>query len=171
MDKPDQVVKFSILYDDFAGLSLDEEFAKIQKTYQHIIDNPHPTLAKVYSFGELYRGSVEIFEWEQVYVLYYSIMEKLIPLSEQEQKVFKTICSIHNNELEARPIETILSELKEWFDVDKEKILAFYNSLSSLDIDHKDVKTDNIMKDNTNFKLVDFDRVEQKEKSNDKDKN
>jgi serine/threonine protein kinase len=167
-DNPDQVVKLSMLYDDFTGLSLEEEFDKLQKIYQHIIDNPHKSLVKVYSFGELYRGKMEIFEWEHNYVIYNAIMQKLNTLSENEQKVFKTVCDIYNKALEARPIATILDELEEWFDVDKGRVLTFYNSLSSLDIDNKDVKPQNIMKDNEGqYKLIDYDLAIIKEKKDD----
>lgn len=159
LDKSDRVIKLSIIYDKFDGKTVEEVFQKTAATYKYIVDNPNPILSNIFEFGKLYKGIQEIFEWQQEYLIFYSIMEKLIPLNENEQKVFKTICSAYNKELKTyRPIEEIITELKEWIDFDKDKIIAFYNQLPSLDIKHKDFEPRNIMKDNLgNYKIIDFD--------------
>lgn len=154
-----KVIKLSIIYDDFNKISLDDKFVLIEKIYKYIINNPHSSVVKIYSFDKLYSGSQPIFEWEHKYIVYYSIMEKLNILSENEVKVFKTICDAFNKDLKSeRSIEEILKEMKDWFDVDDKKILNFYNSLSDLKINNKDFQPRNIMKDkDNNYYIIDFD--------------
>src|SRR5579885_2910823 len=109
-----KVIKLSLIYDDFGKVSLDDRFALLEKIYKHIIDNPHTSVVKVYNFDKIYIGSQPIFEWEQKYIVYYSSMEKLNSLSENEEKVFKTICDAFNKDLKIdRSIEDILKEIKE----------------------------------------------------------
>jgi len=168
LDNSEQVIKLSILVDDFGPITLNDRFDNIRKTYRHIIDNPHSSIVKISKFDQLSKGSEFIFEWEQCWIIYYSIMEKLNPLSEDECKVFKTICDAFNGEVKIeRTVEIIVKEQKEWLKFDDEKILNFYKSLSDLKIDHKDFEPRNIMKDkDNNIKLIDFDLSKMQEKEN-----
>ena len=101
LDTTDKVAKLSILFDKFEdNKTVDTEFDIIKNTYQFIIDNPNSSLAKVYDFKQLYKGSQSIWEWEHQYIIYYSIMEKLLPMRRYKTKIFQTICDIYNEKIE-----------------------------------------------------------------------
>lgn len=169
-DLPDEhntVVKianiYSDVYDDYSA-----KFQRISKTYQFIIDNTNDALVKVFDFGQLYEGLIKSSYSTKTGIIYYAKMEKLLPILEIEQKVFKTICDVYNGLISInRPIKDLIYELKEWFSLDEVKIFEFYDNLHSLQIEHRDVEVRNIMKNSVGqYKLVDFDLAIIKEKEN-----
>lgn len=161
-DQPKRVIKISILYDVDPYLDLDIVFDKIQKVYKYVCSHQASNLGKIYEFGRLRTGSRNTVNGLQDYIVYYSIQEKMESLSDDEKKVFKTICQALNDELELeRTIEDIVKELGAWLKFDSEKIMKFYYSLGDLPFDHNDLRCQNILKDvNGNFRLIDFDLAE-----------
>lgn len=158
-EHPDQVIKIATLYDIDPYSDLDQVFDKLQLVYKFLIDNRFDNVVKVYRFGRLRTDSRPTVSTPQDYIIYYSIQEKLQPLSDDEKKLFKTICQAINGELELeRTIEEIVVELGAWLKFDSEKVIKFYNALGSLPIENNDFHRRNILKDaEGNFKLIDFD--------------
>lgn len=159
---PTRVIKISILYDVDPHLDLDIVFEKIQAVYEYVCSHQENNLGKIYEFGRLRTGSRPTANGPQDYIVYYSIQEKLASLSDDEKKVFKTICQALNDELELeRTVEDIVKELSKWLKFDSEKTIKFYYSLGDLPFEHNDLRRQNILKDvNGNFRLIDFDLAE-----------
>lgn len=167
LDEPGNAIKLSIVYSDDEDAIV--KFNNLERVYKFIIDNPNDILVKVFKFGRIYNGARDIFGWEQEYIIYYSIMEKLLPISDDERKTFKTICDSFNGILKTnRSIKELINELNGWLEFDKDKVFDFYKSLHSLKIEHRDIEARNIMKNyDGQFKLIDFDLARIKENNND----
>lgn len=97
-------------------------------------------------------------------IIYWVEMEKLLPISEDEQRIFHTLIS--HEDANKQKLSSyhhgwfiMANELSEWFSLDKEKIKQFCLSIQTSPILHGDLHPRNVMKDkNGNYKLVDFDR-------------
>jgi serine/threonine protein kinase len=147
---PNRVIKFCQATDldqyDLTAAVLDS-----------LISNPLPAYARVYMRG--YRK----FE-SKGYVLYYYVMEKLLPISEDELKVFHTILSHEDRNIEknytSSELEKILRGLRRGLDFDAEKVKFLSDAIRISPIKHLDIHPRNIMKNATgDFKLIDFDRA------------
>jgi hypothetical protein len=91
-------------------------------------------------------------------------MEKLLSLSEDEQKVFHTLLSHEDRNLVKNysPAErqVILQNLRRGLDFDEGRVSLFVDKLNNSPVQHLDIHTRNIMKDaNGNFKMIDLDRL------------
>jgi hypothetical protein len=155
-----RVIKFTKLYDN-PIYPLDNAFRENKKVYQFLMKHDYPCFAKVFDMQFIAKEQRKTVDGLQDFIIYYSILEKLLPLEEDEKKVFKTICAIHNQDIENnKPVPELLDELSEWFSFDKERAIKFWNALKSSPIHHNDVHRRNIMKDSfNNYKLVDFDKA------------
>lgn len=112
--------------------------------------------ARVYEYG--YLGLILDTE------LYYYVTDKLNSISEDEWKVFHSLLSHEDRNIEknytAEKIIEILSGLSVGLDFDQQRVIFFLEALKNSKIKHLDLHPRNIMKDNTgNFKLVDFNRT------------
>lgn len=137
--------------------------------YRFIKDHPQPQLATVFDYQPLYSGINPDDEWKRHILIYSATIEKLLPLTEDENKVFKTVCKSYNANIPSKTIP-YLDELKNWFAFDYNKVHQFYMALPVLPIHHHDFHRRNIMKDQDgNFKLIDFELLEIKENNNGKD--
>lgn len=143
LDDPHKAIKIAFTEDD--------TYAQVQALYQFVQAHPHPALATIFEFSELCRST----GWVDPY---YSVkMEKLYPLTDDEQRVMKSICLDYNGHLEPGKAAQHIEELQEWLDFDPEQVKAFYTALSTLPVIHRDFHRRNIMKDRQgNFKLIDF---------------
>lgn len=159
INQPDRIIKLSILYDVDPNQNLNNVFNRIERVYNFVIKHRPSNVVSIHDFGRLIEGKRETVYGPQRYIVYYSIQEKLLPLAEEEKKVFKTICQSVNNELNlTRPLEDILNELSCWFEFNKLKINAFMKQLSECKINNNDFHRRNIMKDASgNFKVIDMD--------------
>lgn len=98
------------------------------------------------------------------YDVYYYVMERLIPLSEDETKVFHTLISHEDcKKVKKYSIDDvcgILDEMSNFLLFDKEKVLFLIKKIYSDEIQHLDLSERNVMKDNRgNFKLIDLERI------------
>jgi len=154
-----KAIKIAVLYDAY-DVPIDSMFTNISDMHTYLKGKRIFPLAAVYDFAKISDGWRDTVEGKQKYISYYCVTEKLLPLSEDEKKVLKTICDIYNkNVAQTKPIKNILNELSDWFSFDKKKVHEFYELLTKCPISHNDVHRRNILKDtNNNFKLIDFDR-------------
>lgn len=151
-----KVIKFSY---SFFFQDVDYDYLHASEVINFIIQERPNYCVGIFETGKLRSGVRAVENGTQNYTIYYTIQEKLANLSDDEKKVFKTICQLLNDELELkRDIKDILTELSEWFSFDKEKILNFYNDIVGMPILHNDLHRRNFMKDECgNYKLIDFD--------------
>lgn len=163
-DDTSKVIKFSVLYQN-SYTNIDYVYKKIIQSLDYIrINNPH-AYARVYEHKYLgkYNRPIVNSSLGQDYILYYYIMEKLYKISEDEKKVFHSILSHEDRNLEKNfsifKIKKMLKEMYRALDFNFEKIILFCESLKKDAIEHNDIHVRNIMKDlDGNFKLIDFDR-------------
>lgn len=154
-----RVIKLSIIYQD--DKSLIQEFDEVKEKFNYLINRNIKHLAKVFEFKFLLAGARKTINGDQNYILYYTVLEKLNKISEDESKVLKTLCDSYNKKFEInKSVIQIINELQNWLSFDKEKVLEFYWFLTNCPVKHNDVHRRNIMKDDYgNFKLIDFDRM------------
>lgn len=168
-----KVIKFSKLYEfhSLDPLPLDEQFANIISVLDLLIKNDNKLFAKVFEYKYLgtfdrdqvyYPNNIES-KRKQKFILYYYVMEKLQPLSDDEKRVFHSLLSHEDRglkkDLSSQRIESMVYGMSKSLDFDKLKVIYFCNHISNMIIHHNDLHPRNIMKDNCgNFKLIDFDR-------------
>ena len=139
----------------------NEAYDKVKETYRFIIQHSHPILVPIFEFKEVLQQERQTF--------YYATMEKLYPLTEDEQKMIKSVCMDYNGNIENGKALQHIVELQEWLEFDKEKVVSFHQGLTSLPVKHRDFHRRNIMKDkNGNYKLIDFELIDIVEKNNEK---
>lgn len=132
-------------------------FERVDKIYKFLLNHQMPGLAKVSNFELLLKE-----EHKQYYA---AIIEKLSPLTEDESKVFKSVCLEYNGNIAEGASLKHLQELEDWLIFNKNKVIEFYQSVNSLPIIHRDFHRRNIMKDGDgNFKLIDFELLIIKDK-------
>jgi hypothetical protein len=151
IDKPNVVIKFCAIFED----SEEKEFAAIN-ILQQLIIQPLSFYAQPFFFSYLGRY--------KEHILYFYTMEKLLSLSEDEQKVFHTLLSHEDRNLVKNysPAErqVILQNLRRGLDFDEGRVSLFVDKLNNSPVQHLDIHTRNIMKDaNGNFKMIDLDRL------------
>lgn len=151
-----KVIKFSY---SFFYQDIDHDYVDANEVINFIIRERPSYCVGIFETGKLRSGVRVVQNGTQNYTIYYTIQEKLVNLSDDEKKVFKTICQLLNDELELkRDIGDVLTELSAWFSFDKEKVLNFYNDIVKMPIHHNDLHRRNFMKDALgNYKLIDFD--------------
>src|ERR1700723_898766 len=97
---PTKVLKFGILF-DYPDHNPADKYREVNSVLSYLYRNPSPVYAQVYS--HVYLG-----QWYQPqyggmpapYVLYYYSMERLKKLSEDERKVFHSILSHEDRNIE-----------------------------------------------------------------------
>lgn len=170
INQPNLVIKLSVLYEEYLS-SITNQYKVIENNINYLISNPIVGYVRVYTHE--YLGSYKRFfcaahNNEQEYILYYYVMEKLNKISEDEKKVFHTILSHEDSniikDLSYQKINKTLSELSRGLDFDYEKILYFCDNIKKSPIQHLDMHSRNVMKDELgNFKLIDLERLEFKD--------
>jgi hypothetical protein len=142
----DKILKLSINY------NLNYSFEPLN----YLINNPIDCFVKLYSY--------QLCGTKDSFIYYYSIMEKLIPLSLDEEKIFHTILS-HEDSNKVKQysniqLKKIVKELSLGLEFDQIKVLKFVEQYNNCKIVHHDIHQRNIMKDiNNNFKFIDLDRL------------
>lgn len=159
---PNKVIKFSVYY-----IWDNEDLKKIVysklSNFREVQLNPS-IFAKLYEYSFIAEGKRKIVDGEQDYLLFSCIMEKCFPISEDEMKVFHSILSHEDNNIEKnfsiQKIENMLKGMSIGLDFSHIKIMNFIKKIRSNNIKHTDAHPRNIMKDNLgNFKFIDFDRL------------
>jgi hypothetical protein len=160
---PNKVIKFGVLYDDFTN-PLSIKYLDIENALHYIKNNNPSVCACVYDYNFLIQSTRKVMVGTQDYILYYYIMEKLNKISEDEKKVFHTIFSHEDRNLEkhfsVREVTPILSGLSKGLDFDMVKVTSFHSKVINSSIKHLDMHPRNIMKAHDgSFKFIDFDRI------------
>jgi hypothetical protein len=156
---PDKVIKLSILYQT-NNSNLQQLYLPISETLHYLIVARPSVYARVFEYQM-------INIWDQGYLIYYYLMERLIPLTADEEKVFHTITSHEDRRIEKDLSEKIVNNKLMWlskgleFNIHKVKLLC--RELQYTNIQHNDLAPRNIMKDKyNNYKIIDFDRCQLK---------
>lgn len=153
LNDPSRVIKIAQVFDfDRYELTAD--------VLDHLLFEPLPEYARVYM-----RGAKRLPD--KGYVLHFYVMEKLLPITVDESKVFHTILSHEDRNIiklyEPPELEKILTGLRIGLDFDAERVKFLCEAIRSSPVKHLDIHPRNIMKDaNGNFKLIDFDRAQLK---------
>lgn len=154
-----EVVKLHVLYENSIfceNKNIDIVFNEIIKSFE-IIKNTKPKhIVKIFDYKFLGKFQKKLTYNKQNYILFYSIMEKLNKLTDDEKRVFHTVISLKENFY-----QKTLNELNGYLLFSVEKVKLFLNQIKKSKINHLDFGTQNIMKDDFgNFKLIDLDRLE-----------
>ena len=162
LDHPNKVIKLGVAYqyDD----NLLETVSIIENVCKQLILKPSPVYGNVFDFQVLGQYSRNQFDGStQSYILYYYLMEKLLPISMDERKVFHSILSHEDSnkrkDFSLSKCKTMLQGLAKGLDFDQDKVLDFYIGILNSPVIQRDIHVRNIMKNHCgNFKLIDLDR-------------
>lgn len=135
-----RVIKLSTNQEGFAVLSFLQS-----KGFSHIVP--------ILKFNILLNNATD---W-----VHFVEMERLFPLSEEEQKAMHTLLSHEdaNKRKEFNP--QALHDLSQWLSFDERKMRDFCLAVTSGPIRHLDLHPRNIMRDrNGYYRLIDLDRLE-----------
>lgn len=166
-DEPTKVLKLSVIYDRFEDPPQFIYFNQIAPVLDYVMLNKPLVCATVYEHGFLGEYSRKMAYWrkgEQKLLIHYCIMERLFELSEDEKKVFHSLVSHEDRNLEKdlspEKIKEIIEGLAKGLDFDSKKVKLFCDQLCETSFSHLDIHPRNILKDKDGyFKLVDLDRV------------
>lgn len=164
LEDPSKVIKFSVHYDQFNGLFNSHFTNNIDSSIKYLIKYPNDLCARIHAYECMGTFERTFDQYNQKFILYYYIMEKLNRISDDEKKIFHSICSHEDNLIVKNypmfKIKKMLEGLSRGLDFDFEKVIFFCERLQKSPIEHLDLHPRNIMKDNVgNFKLIDFDRI------------
>jgi hypothetical protein len=157
---PHKVIKLCVLY-DYGKLPF--EYNDIYWAIEYVIKNQPAAYVRTHDEGFLGDFSRETYNGtRQEFYLYYYTMDKLNKISEDEKKVFHTIISHEDRNLQKDfspdAIDFVLGELSGWLDFDKEKVKQFCQQIVSAPIEHTDKHPRNVMSDHhNNYRLIDLD--------------
>lgn len=135
---------------------------------KHMLNHEEKAFAKCYEFMHLGYFSRNLNKEKQNYILFYYVLEKCNPISEDEAKVFHTLLSHEDagkkKDLSEDRVKNLVKDLSFALDFDADKVMLFVEQIRSAAVKHNDAHPRNIMKDSFGyFKFIDFDLVERKE--------
>lgn len=162
--KNGQILKLCIHYDWGDTFS----FENLSKVLDYLKNNQVSHFAQVYDFSYLGEYERNLYgDKKQKYFLYYYTMERLEKISEDEKKVFHSILSHEDRNIEKNfsilKIKEMLRGMSMGLDFDIKNVILFCEQINKSSIYHKDIHPRNILKDKQGrFKLIDFDRCELK---------
>lgn len=159
-----QIIKFSVIFEDYKN-NLEESYKYINNVLKFLIKNPRSSYVKIYKSDFLLSSFRKTVTCDQKFICYYYIMDRCFAISDDENKVFHSIISHEdrgigfNKNFSIKQIESMLNGMSRGLDFNKSKVLDFCLDVFKAPVDHGDLHTRNIMKDQFgNFKLIDFDR-------------
>lgn len=163
LDHKDKVIKLCVSYDNYSYEYIDSILSYLETNNDHIC-------VRVCEHAYIGSGSEKSLYGERNFILYYYIMDRLNKISEDEKKVFHSILSHEdmnvNKQYSLSTVSNMLHGMQKGLDFDYNKVIYFYNEIKLSKLDHRDMHVRNIMKDNVgNFKLIDFDRARIKNES------
>ena len=143
-----------------------------QSIIDFLIENKDLNFVKVFShklYGPYKDNGFPYKDHGYESILSVIVMEKLLKISSDEEKVFHTILSHEDlnkkKNFSNSELKKILKELSIGLDFDEGKVIFFYEGLRNYIIYHSDIHQRNIMKDQlNNFKMVDCEFVKFKKR-------
>lgn len=155
-----KAIKYSILFD---YSNIDNIFKSRFRLFKSIKENSPNIFPIIYDFNKI-EESYRLFDnSNQKYIVYYYVMDFLNKISDDEFKVFHTLLSHEDSNLiknySNHQIESILCELNNYLNFDKNKVQNFIFDYKKSNYIHLDLHPRNIMKCNGDFKLIDLDRM------------
>ncbi len=159
-NQPDRVWKLSIVHEVSESLC-QLELKKNIRNYEWIRDYEHPNITKVFDVQYIGSGTRETY-YLNYFAAFYSVMERLVDLSNDDFKVISTLLQYEYTGPESlKKFPDVVWELNSFLNFDTDKVMEFHQFLTDCPIRHKDLGLSNVMKDTKgNFKLIDFDRIE-----------
>ena len=159
-----KALKLGIIYEQ-PNRKVDRQYEQIQEVLD-TIQYEHPS-AYVYLYEHGYLGTYSRQlrkHLQQQYIIYYYIMDKLYPITEDEGKVFHSIISHEDRNIKKNfspeKIREMLQGMSTGLDFDAEKVKLFCSNIKEAPGSHLDIAVRNIMKNKANdFKLIDLDRI------------
>lgn len=162
-NQTDRVVKFSKVSEDMCASrgTLEQFQENLHRVLAYQLRHDYACFVRVFSFNFLYSGEIS---WHpaanrlgmQKFILYSTVMEKLVPMSEDENKLFSTLCPMINENVSGT--EWLVKQQADWLDFDFKKVMTFLNQIKHSPIEQQDFQRFNVMKDvSGNFKVIDFD--------------
>jgi hypothetical protein len=151
----DKVIKFTIIRD--GKDNANNVWFKNKTILEAIFDTNPRHFCKVFDFGV-----VKVIN-DPYSIIYFSLLEKLNQMSSDESKAIDSLISHrdYNKYPDINKSIGKVSELHQYLDFDKNKMIKFLECIKSSKIKHLDMHPRNVMKDSFgNFKLIDFDRME-----------
>jgi len=157
----EKVIKISVVYEH--AIPVEKQISNTFQVLEYLKLYKPDAYAHVYEFDIIKNYYRDTISGVQKYIVYYYIMDKCNPLTEDEKKVFHTIVS-HEDKLKNKspvPALHVLDDLSMGLDFDLSKIIKFCQTINCLPIQHLDIHPRNIMKNKLgDFCLIDFDRCE-----------
>ena len=152
---PNRVIKLSAIYEN-ENTSLAIYQNNILPVLEYILFEQPSICPLIFEYGHLK-------QCDQAFI-HYHIMERLLHLTEDENKVFHSIVSHEDREikkdLSSEKILEMLQGLARGLDFDLEMIILFCEQLRESKIKQKDLHPRNIMRNKSGyFKIIDFDRL------------
>ena len=157
-----KVIKLSILY---GNSEVEKEYRKIHKSLRYLTHTHTEPYVRVYDHSFLGHFSEKIVGGARDFILFYTIMEKLEKISEDERKIFHSILSHEDKRIiknfSTAQIEDMLHGMSLGLEFEHDKVILFCEQIKRSSLKHLDIHVRNIMKSSDgNFKLIDLDRVE-----------
>lgn len=167
-DDPLRAIKLGRLYEQ-PQQSVQQQFQHLEKVLQLLQHEHSPAYVYLHEYGYLCTSSQQRFapprrRYTQQFVLYYYIMDRLIPITEDEGKVLHSILSHEDRgikkDFSAGKVREMLIGMSTGLDFDIEKITLFCHNIKEAPFLHLDIAIRNIMKNGAGeFKLIDIDRM------------
>lgn len=158
---PNKVIKCAVIYEYF--IPVNQEIERIENVARHLINTCPRAYVRVHAFETVTQFIRKTVSGNQKYFLYYYIMDKCFKISEDEKKVFHSILSNEDRNLNKNyplnKITSMLTGMSMGLEFDLKKVLSFCQAIQNSEIDNTDINPRNIMKNSDGeFKLIDFDR-------------
>jgi RIO-like serine/threonine protein kinase len=157
-NEPNKVIKLSVIYGESES-DVKNAYRKVTRTLSSIRNENMGAFVRVDGYGFL--GSYATAT--KYYALHYHMMERLFPISDDEEKVFHSLLSHEDaNKMKnysSNQIEEMLDGMKKGLDFDVSAVKFFVENLKNSHVVQLDLHPRNIMKDKAGqFKIIDCDR-------------
>ena len=157
----DKVLKLSILFGN-SNKEVEQKYKNINRICFWRSHKSEPAFVAVEHFGRL-GSSIPYSNNHQKFILHYHTMEKLETITEDERKVFHSLLSHEDLNIEKKysmdQIKKMVNGMAKGLDFNRDEVILFVGNLRKSDIIQPDLHPRNIMKNKAGkFKVIDLDR-------------